>query len=50
MILTKINQVAFQCAGKKQTCISWPVETDEILLKSLEECNYDATRFHDLIA
>jgi len=41
MIVTEINKVALQ----KLTPISCPVEAVQILLKSLEDCNYDATRF-----
>jgi len=43
MIVTEINKMALQC--KNLTPVSCPVEAVQILLKSLEECNYDATRF-----
>jgi len=43
MIVTEINKMALQC--KNLTPVSCPAEAVQILLKSLEECNYDATRF-----
>jgi len=43
MIVTEINKVGLQC--KKLTPISCPVEAVQILVKSLEECNCDETRF-----
>jgi len=45
MNLTEIKQVTLQCAGKHQTPISCPEEAVKILLKSLDKCNYEATRF-----
>jgi len=49
MILTEINKVALQCKNKlpfpAQCKSKLPYPAVQILLKSLEQCNYDATRF-----